>query len=145
MESIVFFEGAKANGGAFVFKSLHITSQILLTVDSFCEYIRSTEKKTRHRMTHKMSGSMKIAVLAAVIALSRGYTSPWGYTCEEGTTCKKQEKGGQENLLTLRACTLTCPSQNLLWPLPSTFTTGNTVTSFHPDLFKLDIKVNKIY
>ena len=111
-------------------------------VVSSCEYIRSTEKKTRHWMTHKMSGSMKIAVLAAVISLSRGYTSPWGYTCEGGTTCKKQEKDGAD-LLSWSACSLICPPGNSLWPLPRSFSTGNSVSAVHLDLSQLFIQVNE--
>ena len=111
-------------------------------INSSCDYIGMTEKMSRHRMTHKMSGSMRIAVLAAVISLSNGYTSPWGYTCEGGTTCKKQKKDEVPDLLSWSACSLICPSGNSLWPLPRSFSTGNSVTAVHPDLSQLFIQVN---
>jgi len=68
-----------------------------------------------------------------------GSESPWSYTCHtEIGVCDKIL--GEEGVsgMSQAVCSLTCPPSTVLWPLPTSYTLGNTTTIFNPAMVTLE-------
>eukprot|EP00092_Neocalanus_flemingeri_P015685 GFUD01016979.1.p1 GENE.GFUD01016979.1~~GFUD01016979.1.p1 ORF type:complete len:641 (+),score=196.19 GFUD01016979.1:63-1985(+) len=73
------------------------------------------------------------------VSPSLGFDSPWTFTCAQARgLCVKRLPEENEAQTSQSVCSLTCPPSSVLWPLPTNYSLGSTVTPFNPALVTVE-------
>lgn len=85
----------------------------------------------------------EIGLLFSIVSVagSQRHSSPWTWACDEDSQHCVRERLSQYGSpsVSQEVCSLTCSSSSVLWPLPTNFTLGKSVSTFNINLMSVTI------
>jgi hexosaminidase len=86
-----------------------------------------------------------VLFLTWCVTLSHSFESPWTFTCDQSAgECVRQLTSDTANLTSQSVWSMTCPPYSVMWPLPSNYSLGGSVTSFNPALVTVESNSNQV-
>ena len=93
-----------------------------------------------HCDTSAMRGCC-LLLLLPLLSSGQRPSSPWTWTCDQTDKLCVRERLSQDDTpaISQEVCSLTCPPESVLWPLPMNYILGTSVTAFNLNLVSVTI------